>query len=342
MKKLASCEVYQHTYGRSNTEIQRGIRDKLSIGTGVIAPTQIEATLVNLRNKSKSNFFRMLPEALALFENRGLIRLFNLSGSDGSRSGIPASMPLFPSIARNRYKEMDNSSNGVDHVMFVNMYRVGHWSADSSEYLGLDMSSLYASLESGVIGYKLIIQHMADSVFSNKSVLEYLIKVYTYMFSLTITKTKTSYGGSEFQEDAARFLIARFLLLNILEKQDSDIVDDYAYLAVQHRSSLSALKSFEEISMINYDKLSTFLKTFGEAFYNGEGIDLSSFETKWTQLFGDSTALAIEYVPYLLHFLFAVENQAPLGGAFRLLKQKPQLTKNGLPLLYNAVINALK
>lgn len=201
------------------------------------------------------------------------------------------------------------------------MYRIGNWSADDTQYNGLNtLTDLYTSLESGVIGYKLLIENMADKLFDDKNVLEYFTKIYCFMFEQAMKKTKTSFG-EEFKQDAASFLIARFFLLYVLKKPDSDSVDDFAYLAIRNRSSLEALKSFEDISRINYDTLSGFLKTFGEAFYNGEPVLMADFETKWVQLFGDALGLSIEYAPFLLHFLFAVMHGANLGGTLRLARQ---------------------
>lgn len=343
MKKMTAGEVYRNTYS-SNTSIRDAINHNLSQDIGVISPDHLETALITLRNKSKTSYFPLLSEALTLFETRGIIRLFNLSNLNGSgKSAIPTTMPYFISPGRNRIKEVNNIGNQKDICVFVNMYRIGHWAADDSSYNGVNaLTDLYTCLESGVIGYKLLVQQMADKVFSDKNVLENLIKIYTYMFSLTMTKTKSTYSGSEFQTDAAHFIIARFLLLNVLEKSDSSTIDDYAYLAIKNKSSKSSLKSFEEISMIDYSSLSGFLKTFGEAFYNGEAVDLASFENKWLSLYGDATGLAIEFIPYLLHFLFAAYHSAVLGGTSRMIRHIPELNKAGLSRLYAAVVNALR
>ena len=55
-------------------------------------------------------------------------------------------------------------------------------------------------------------------------------------------------------------------------------------------------------------------------------------------MYGEGLALAIEYVPYLLHFLFAPIHASRLGGSSRLDKRLPALQKEGLTKLYNAVI----
>lgn len=344
MKKLTQGEIFNEVYGKSS-EIGNAVNQQLYNNIGVITPEHIQTALTDLKTRSKkSSYYAFLSEAIGLFETRGLIRLFNLSNAGGGRSRIPTIIPYIRGVARNRYKENDSSMNnsGRDTVLFVNMYRIGNWSADESSYLGLNtLTDLYTSLETGVIGYKLLVENYADKLFSDKNVLEYMTKIYTYMFALACQKAKTTFGD-DFKTDAAHFLIAKFFLLYVLEKTSSDIVDDYAYLAIKNRSSLEAMKSFEDISEIDYSSLSSFLRSFGEAFYNGEPIYLSDFENRWVQLFGDSTGLAIEYAPFLLHFLFAVVHGASLGGSLRLARQYNELNKLGLPRLYTAVVNVLK
>jgi len=87
---------------------------------------------------------------------------------------------------------------------------------------------------------------MGDRLFDDKNVLEYFTKIYCFLFEQAMKKTKTGFG-EEFKQDAASFLIARFFLLYVLKKIDNESVDDFAYLAVKNRSSLEALKSFEEM-----------------------------------------------------------------------------------------------
>ena len=344
MRKLTQGEIFNEVYGKSN-EIGNAVQQQLYNNIGVIAPEHIQTALVDLKSRSKkSTYYAFLSEAIALYETRGLIRLFNLSSASGGRSKIPTIIPFIRGIARNRYKENDETMNnqGRDTVLFVNMYRIGNWSSDESSYLGVStLTDLYTCLETGVIGYKVLIENYGDKLYSDKNVLEYLTKIYTYMFALAIQKTKTTFGD-DFKTDAAHFLISRFFLLYVLNKTDTDMIDDYAYTSVRNRSSLESMKSFEEISEIDYSSLSGFLKTFGEAFYNGEVIRLPDFENRWVQLFGDSTGLAIEFAPFLMHFLFAVLHGASLGGTLRLSRQYNELNKLGLPKLYTAVVNVLK
>lgn len=344
MRQLKDIELYKRYLSASElNNIRAAVSMKLNQNVGNIAPEQIQAELVQLKTRSKNSYFALLSDALALYEQRGLIRLFNLGTTNSGRSPIPSYMPFISAPARNRVKEDSMSSGSVieDRAVFVNMFRIGNWAQDESTYNNLSAGTdLYACLETGVIAYKMTVQKMADKVFENKQVLEYLTKIYTNLFAQTMVKTKTKFG-SEFQTDAAYFMIARFFLLYVLGKNDTSMTDDFAYTAITHRSSLEALKSFETNSMINYDSLTGFLKSFGETFFN-EGIALAEFENNWVRMYGEGMVFAIEYVPYLLHYLFASLHGATLGGSTRLFSRAEDLKKLGLPRLYNAVISVIK
>ena len=332
MRKLNDIELYKRYLSASElNNIRSAITMKLNQNVGNIAPEQIQPELVQLRTRSKNSYFALLSDALALYEQRGLLKLFNLGTTNSGRSPIPSYMPFIAAPG----------STPNDRAIYVNMYRIGNWAQDESSYNNLSAGTdLYACLETGVIAYKMTVQGMADKVFESKQVLEYLTKIYTSLFAQTMVKTKTKFG-SEFQTDAAYFMIARFFLLYVLGKSDTGMTDDYAYMAITHRSSMEALKAFEANNMINYDSLSGFLKSFGETFFS-EGIILSEFENNWVRMYGEGMVFAIEYVPYLLHFLFASLHGATLGGSTRLFSRAEDLKKLGLPRLYNAVISALK
>lgn len=87
--------------------------------------------------------------------------------------------------------------------------------------------------------------------------------------------------------------------------------------------------------------LSAFLKTLGEAFFN-KGVDLSKFQISWVSMYGEGLLFAVEYAPYFLHFLFATWHGSSLGGSNKLYNKLPEMTKDGLIKLYNAVISELR
>lgn len=346
MRQLKETELYtQYLSNNDQQNITSAINSKLAQNVAVIAPEHIETELMQLKTRSKNSFFPLLNDAIGLYETRGYIRMFNFGTAAMGRSPIPAFMPFMPAFARNRVKEVtmgQGNQNATNPAIFMNMYRIGHWNSDETSYDGLNaITDLYSCLESGVIMYKMIVEHKSANVFSEKNVLENLTRIYTYLFNKCVIKSKLSFGSDEFKQDAAIFMIAKFFLLYVLKKPLTDTVNDYAHMSTKFRTSIAALLSFEDNAGINYESLSGFLKTFGLAFFNSP-INLAEFTTNWIRMYGEGMVLTIEYAPYLLHYLFAAYHGSMLGGTVRLYNVVDDLKKNGLPKLYNAVIAAVR
>jgi hypothetical protein len=343
MRKLNETELYSlHLSNSQKTEVQNALNMKLNQGVGIITPDHLLTEITDLKVKQRNVHYPLLGEALSLFEQfNGRIRLFNLGVTSSGRSPIPPFMPFLFGAVRNKQLEGESESRPVSPAALMNMNRIGRWSADESQYLGVNArTDLYSVLESALISYRLVVDNKADAVFSNRTVLEYLTNIYTTLFSGAVIKSAINYG-SEFNTDAARYIIAQFFLRYVLKKQPSSTIDEFAYKSIKNRTSLAALKNFEEASDINYDKLSTFLETLGQAFFN-EKIDISKFEVSWLSMYGEGLVFAIEYIPYLIHFLFAAMHGASLGGSTKLYIRMPELMKDGIQKLYNAIISEIR
>jgi hypothetical protein len=181
---------------------------------------------------------------------------------------------------------------------------------------------------------------MDDQVFTNKVVLENLTRLYVRLFMNAVTKVK-SLVYDNIMQDTAKFIIAKFFLTYCLSKQPSETLNGYAYLSTSKKVSMSVIVGQEETLGIDYNTLSGFLSSFGREFFRDE-ISLIQFITAWVKLYGDGMLLAIEYVPYLLHFLFAPLHGTSLGGSCRLGMKLSELQDEGLNKLYTAMINLLR
>jgi hypothetical protein len=342
MRKPNESELYNaHMTGQQKMELHNAINNKLNQNVGIIAPEHIQAEIIQLETKAKKNP-GLLPDALAYLKTfNGRIKLFNLGSTASGRSPIPPFIPFLPGNARNKQLEGETGGRGVSPAIFVNMYRIGKWAADEESYIIPGVSTdLFSCLESGVIAHKLLIEQKSEKVFSNAVVLNNITNIYTSLFTNAVIKTVVTFG-SEFNTDAARYLIAKFFLTYVLKKPESDTVNSIAYNSIKYRTSQSGLESFEENYPMDYSSLSAFLKTLGEAFFN-KPIDLARFQVSWITMYGEGLLFAVEYVPYLLHFLFATFHGAQLGGSNKLYNRLPELQKDGLIKLYNAVISELR
>ena len=81
--------------------------------------------------------------------------------------------------------------------------------------------------------------------------------------------------------------------------------------------------------------------TLGLALFN-VGIDTHKFSLAWVHMYGEGLMLAIEYAPFLLHYLLAARVGAYLGGSTRLMNRIADLNKDGLLKLYNEIIQIIR
>lgn len=341
MLKLSQSELYNSNLSaHAKTESDNAIRAKLSQGISLITPDKIEIEVSQLKMQQKRSWLPLISDALSLYEAPvGRVKLFNLADGYGTKSAFASWIPFTVGMMRDRTNEMSSARKAVPTI-FVNMYKIGQWSADGSSYRDLSAATdLYTCLETGDIAYKMLIEEKADEVLGDTNVLEYLTKIYSTLFLQTIINVRSSISDS--QADAARFIIAKFFLKYCVQIQSEDRINDIALKTVKSKSSIPFLLSYEQNAMIDYNSLSGFLKTFGLSFFQIE-IGLNEFITKWISMNGEGLLLAVEYIPYFIHFLFAVKHNALLGGSSKLYRKQNILEQEGLSKLYTAIISKIR
>jgi hypothetical protein len=342
MRALRNTEIYSLTTKKTEQVITDVIQNKLNMSIGIISPAMIEPEIGALMLSSKDR--PLLAQAIALYKSfNGPIRLFDLGLSSKGQAPIPAAMPFIP--AKLRCRENENSPATQDTMVpgvLMNLYRIGNWSADGTQYRNLSLTDLRTVLESGFISYKMLVLVNTDKVLSDTTVIDCLTRIYANLFSSAIIRTMNPYND-DFSSDAAIFIIAEFFLRYCLEMDNAERIADYAYNTIAHKAtSIKAIQEFERElpTQINYNSLSGFLETFGIAFFNSP-ILLANFEYNYLKMYGDGVAYAIEYVPYFLHFLFSIPNGAVLGGSVRWAKKLVPMGRD-INKLYIAVTNILR
>lgn len=344
MLNLMQTEVFNDMPDTFKNNLNSALRMKLYQNIGIITPKHIELEILNLEAyaKKKSSSSLLLLDAIKLYtKSGGALQLFdlNLTDSPNESVDIPPFLPFIPGYAR-----PSNNTGGqkATPAIFVNMYRLGKWSADGNSYDDLfPLTDLNASLESGYIAYKMIIEKKADDILATPTIMENLTRIYTKLFFDAITKTPGSLVLRDFQQEMGRFIIAKFFLIHDLQQTNNDLINSYAYKISNSNSSIQALIEYESNLQITYDSLSGFLSSFGSAFFLGVPTNLPDFEKAWIAMYGEGMPFAIEYIPYLLHFLFAAVHNSRLGGSSKLIRRYPDLQKEGLAKLYSGVIVAV-
>ena len=217
MRKLQDSELFSKYLSTSEkANMFSALNTQLKYDTGVVKPENLDLTLLDLKKKTKGTYVPLINEAIAMFEANGRrIRLFNLT--NGSSSPVPSYVPFLPDMSRNF--AVDPSEGGMSNlpVIFMNLYRIGNWNAEGTEYLNFRVNEAYPILESGLLSYKMICRGMADEVFTNKTILDNLTRIYVDLFLNSVTRAKTNIY-EDVAQDTAKFIIGKFFLLYVLKK----------------------------------------------------------------------------------------------------------------------------
>lgn len=339
MLNLMETELYRSKgiQSRIDGELRGAVKMQLLRNIGVIAPHQIELELNQLKLSAKNKTNSLLSEAINLYEsNGGKIRLFDLT-LNSNYSPIARQFPFIMVKA-----PLSGSADAISPVIFVNLYGIGQWNLDNTLY-SVDSynTDLRACLEGGLIAYKM---HMgkAEKILSNPKTIVPLTRIYSNLFSNVILKVMgTRYGTDTFQEELAKFNIAKFFLTYCIGNNDERSIEEIAYKAVKAKTTILTIKQYNENLNLDFTSLSGFLKTFGMEFFRDE-INISEFSRAWMQLYGAGTLFAIEYIPYLIFFLCASMVGTSLTGSSKLALKRRELEQDGLSVLYMTLMSDIR
>jgi hypothetical protein len=320
---------------------------KLVKGIGLIRPDNIALEIEKLKIKRKSSALPLLMEALDLYTSSvPSIYLFDLGGDD-----VPPSMPFIiaPSpVAAPQTTALSNklsAPRNVGKCVYLNMYRIGKWSEDGSQYEGLEsLSDLISCLETGVIAYHMLCCGEGDDILRKTDVLSNLVRLYTGLFYISFNMAcKSPFVGDSFNNDAIYYTAAKFFMIHNLGMAPSDTTDKLAWeYGCRYDTTFDSLKLYEDtLDDIKYDNANDFITQLSSSMYKAAA-NYNDFTASWQRTCGEGCYLAIEYVPYLLHYLFAALHNARLGNMNRLSNRAPDLAKDGLQALHAAVVSKIR
>ena len=122
-------------------------------------------------------------------------------------------------------------------------------------------------------------------------------KIMDKLFAINIDKMKS---------DTVYYLLAKFFLVNMCGRMDNDTTDSIAYFSCFNGTKLEYIKQ-EEIAL--GENIYTDIFSFFDALSSLKGMfDLNArtFVENWARLYGESTILALDYLPYFLATIFSV------------------------------------
>lgn len=346
MIKLSQSELY--TYNPDFVSTMKTAMPLVTGGRGLIPPQKL-TQFGDLKDYAKrsSTSSPLIIDAIQRYEETKDIMLFDLNVATNGTNGsiIP---PFIPFIAGVGSVDADGNHIASKPRIYVNLYRLGFWSADNSSYDDVAvLTDLQSCLETGLIAYRMIVEDKADDVLNNSVVKMKLTNIYVNLFYKALIAVQ-KYPLSDFQLEVCRYLTAKFFMIYCLQDQPDDpTVQKYAVLIAQQGkpggSDADSYAAFEGNIRMDYSSVSGFLDSLSGAFFDGKPCSLFDFDTKWVSQYGEGFALCPSYPPYLLHFLFSTIRSARLGGSSRLTGRRDMdFRTEDLRQLYNAVCAACR
>jgi hypothetical protein len=322
MRQPAQTELFKKYISSSDKTNMKEARNRVAVNTGVVMTrTHLEEQMVTLKNMRKTSYYPLMSQVFQLAHTTDMVVPFCFD------EGLIQSVMPFIQFKTNGHLTSVRPAIRT----YINLYKIGHWNADKTKF-NISPLDLYSALETGVIMYNLQ-KKGADILIDDNIVLETSARIYAKLLVKAIERSKRSIS-SEVDQDLALYLSAKFFLMYIIGKQDSEYTRDIAYKSVRYKTPLMTLRQIEESTEdMDYDSLSGFLQFFGNALDIGE-IKLRDLVVDWIKMYGANTILMIEYFPYFLHFIFAALKGSQ--SISRLYHRRKEIEKDGMRL-YQAV-----
>ena len=190
-------------------------------------------------------------------------------------------------------------------IALVNLSRYGRLieSKGQKEFV-ININTLYALMQAGTIligcynNFNRIKSHTELCRLGSLMYSRMLAKVLDKMFVIGLDPERM---------DNVRFLSAKFFLINLIGKKDSDIVNNIAYVSCEQSTPYNAILNFNErIPDTAYGDIFELLHCMRTNILGMQTLSIRSFLNAWMMQYDQSTLFALEYFPYFCHVILSV------------------------------------
>ena len=186
-------------------------------------------------------------------------------------------------------------------VAIVNLSKYA--TKDRDGHINIENRTLFTLMQSGTVLREMYLNW--SKVNMNMEVLKLSSKIYTKMFSKVLDKL---YGISlnELHADQLNFVVSKFFLLHVMEKSDTDLIGDLAYNNCFNGSTRVGIDGVDaDFNDDAYESLENFVENISTEIDGLSKLNMRTFLHEWMIMYGESTVMALEYVPALFNTVFA-------------------------------------
>ena len=223
-------------------------------------------------------------------------------------------------------------SLGGNPVALVNLTNDGRY---SDKIFDIDNRTLFAHLQTGTILRECYFNW--NKICMNSEITKNATIAYTKLFSKVLDKM---YGITLNKQrvDCINYVIAKFFLHYQLEKAESDVTNNTAYLTCFNDTTKVTVSNADaEFPDEAYSNIDMFVQAL--ATMDGlSKLTMRSFLEQWMVMYGDSTVLALEYFPFFCSMIFSSMIAAHVNKEFAI---ESVVNKETL-LIYNEMARILR
>lgn len=175
---------------------------------------------------------------------------------------------------------------------------------------------LYGLLQNALIGYEL--ENNWEKYKNNDGLMIHSAIAYSRLMSKIMDKLYSA-NLDLIYSDFLSFVFAKFFLLHMVGREDNDATDAMAYRAVFNKTSLSTIKSREVALDVDslYLNIITLFNTLSSI--PGQKIRFRTFLEHYIKMYGESTALSLDYLPAFYQTIFSAAVSSTINKEFAII-----------------------
>ena len=173
----------------------------------------------------------------------------------------------------------------------------------------ISAKTLFALLQNSAIFYEL--HNNWNRYTINVNVVKNGAIIYSKLFGKVLDKLY-AIKIDPFKSDLIHFLLAKFFLVAMCDKQPTDTIDQLAFKAISNDSSFKLITA--EADQLNdniFDDIDSFVK--GLSTLNMKNLNIRIIIENFSRMYGESTLLCIDYLPAFFSVIFGVAIQGTLA-----------------------------
>jgi hypothetical protein len=258
--------------------------------------------------------FSLKPQIMTDLKSGKITPIYNNSAN----LRMPSSIPAILTIKEGKLR------------CFVNLNNYATKNKEGK--ITIDTGKLFVLLQAGEV-YALSYQYF-PRIQRDTEIINYGSELYSKLFTNILNK-KFAINLDENKSSQATFLTSKFFLINLLGKEPSEEIDNYALRNCQITSPYVISGVNRAINVKDYDKLETFIEALSKNIKGLEKLTVRAYLDNFINAYGPSSLFSLEFLPFFFNTVFSV-----IVGAF--INQQyvlENLFGNTADKLYNRFVN---